>query len=219
MFSLSEKIFLLALLEKKDSIRLTASLSLPFAIAGATLMEMVFGGFARVVDGKLTLLPEANGVERERIRNVVEKIASINKSKKLDYWIYLFGSRGNRLSKSILLSLIDKGILLNDGKAYHWGDQNYMDGQPVWVTKYLLKRQLRDAVFCGKADDVDTPLVLGLMDSCGLLDHIFTRDEIIAARKMVKRLEKEAVGSQPYRDLLSQTQTAIAYAVAAAISV
>lgn len=173
-------------------------------------------GGARVVDGKLVLATDSSRLDSELLKHVVERIVKIGKVKKLDYWVYLFGTRGNRLSRLVLLSLIGRGIIMDDGKAYHWGAQQYPDGQPVWMTKYLLKRQIRDELFCGKDVDENTVAILGLMETCGLLEHIFTRDEIIAARRTIRRLVKEDTAN---RELLNQILTAIGYAVSAAISI
>jgi hypothetical protein len=57
-----------------------------------------------------------------------------------------------------------------------------------------------------------------LLESCGMLDHLFTQDEIIAARKKIKRLVKDEVIST-FADLRVLTITAVEYAVASAASV
>ncbi len=182
-------------------------------------MELVISGAAQVEDERLLLKPGAAQVETEQLKTAIEKMQKTGKPKKLEHWVYMFGARSNRLTKSILLSLLDKGILREDGKVYRWGTVRNAEAQGICITKYLLKRQLRDAVFCQQKVDEHETALLSLMEACGLLDHLFTTDEMIAARKMIRGLLKEEKLSQSFCVLLTATTEAVAFAVAAAVSV
>ena len=74
-------------------------------------------------------------------------------------------------------------------------------------------------MFCQKNVDEHATALLGLIEACGLLDHLFTRDEIVGPRKMVKWMTKDEKLGQQFSELLSLTVAAIEYAVAASVSV
>ena len=153
------------------------------------------------------------------LKEVVEKIRKAERPKKLDHWVGVLGMRGSRRSKGVVLSLVHQGILIADGSALHWRTPGCSEPQGSFSAKYQLKCRLRDAVFCDEKADPHTTALLGLMEACGMLDHIFTRDEMIAARKQLKLLRKDERLGEPFVTLLGLTLSAIEYAVAASVSV
>lgn len=82
MLSLAEEIFLLSLLEKKDSIRFSSSISLPFSLAGADLIDLVLSNYAKLEDGRLLLCADPGQIPDERIKFAFEKIQQSEKPKK-----------------------------------------------------------------------------------------------------------------------------------------
>ncbi len=219
MLSLSEEIFLLSLLEKKETIRLLPSLNLPFIMAGAMLMELVLSGCARVEEGRLVLQPEANPVQPDRLHTLVQQIQKVGKPKKLDHWVYVLGARANRLSRGYVLTLITKGVLREDGKYYCWQVPDSTETARPASEKYLLKRRLRDAVFCDASVDEHFVVLLRFMETGGILEHIFTQDEIIFARKQIKALTRSDRFDKTFLDLLDMITTAVELTAAAAVSV
>jgi hypothetical protein len=217
MLSLAEQFLLLTLLEKKDTICIPSSISLPFALAGATIMDLVLIGKAQLQNGNLILSQNADQVESETMKIAVKRIEKAGKVKKLNHWVYLVGSKGNRLTKAALLSLINQSILVEEKNAYVWASENPEAETPVF-NKYQLKRRLRDAVFCQENLDENMLAIFGLLEACELLNHLFTQDEIVAARKKVKSLVKDE-GNPSMAELRAQTIAAVRYAVAAAASV
>lgn len=219
MFSLAEEIFLLALLEKKETLRIPSSLSLPFALAGAMIIELALAEAVKVEDGRLLLLPEAEKIETGYLKRVIEKIQKVGKPKRVDYWVYQVGARGNRVTRLILFSLVERGVLQETEKNFRWEVGTNPKSQELTAAKYLLKRGMRDAIYCQSPIDEPTAALLGLMDSCAMLNHLFTEDEIISGRKRVKRLVKGEGISRPFADLLVQIIAGVEYAVAADVSV
>lgn len=182
-------------------------------------MELVLSGFARVENGRLFLVSDASRIGDERLKNVFMKIQKSGKPQKIDHWVYLLGMRSNHLSKSIILSLIEKGVIQEKGKMYHWGMPSCDETPRPVQTKFVLKRQVRDALFCERNPDRHLTALLGLMEASEMLDHLFTKDEIIAARKQVKGMRKDERLGELFIELLGLTQFAIAYAFAATVSV
>lgn len=218
MPSLAEEIFLLSLLEKKESVRVPSSLSLPFALSGAVLLELIFTDCARIEDERLCPYADPEQITDQQMRYAAEKICQTEKPKKLAYWVYLLGKKGNRISKEILLSFVEKGILLKEGKYYHWASTPEESAVEQAPTKYLLKRDIRDAVLLEKNITDRMITLVDLMDSCDMLDHIFTRDEIITARKKVKTFKAEKEFNPTFLNSLERTTDAVKYAISASLS-
>ena len=218
MLTLAEEIFILSSLEKKESVRLPSSPSLPFALAGAALMELVLSGAARVDGGRLFLTVNSERSENDPSKSVILKIQKAGKAQKLNHWVFVLGSRGNHLSKSILASLIDKEILVENEQSYDRKVSNCAEAPRSHTTKFLLKRQLRDAMFCdGKADEHFVALLV-LMESSGMLNHLFTTDELFWARKQIKGLRKDVRFGKQTIELYASILTAMEYAIAASVS-
>ena len=85
MLSLAEEIFLLSLLEKKDSIRIPPSLSLPFSLTGAVLIELILSDYAKIENGRLLASVDPEQITDERMKYALEKIQQTEKPKKLDH--------------------------------------------------------------------------------------------------------------------------------------
>jgi len=217
MLSLAEDIFLLSLLERKDSIRIPFSLGLPYTLAGAVLMELIISGRAGLENGRLIPLIDPEQVAERPVRFALEKICQAEKPKRLDQWVYLLGVKGKRISRVVIQSLITKGLLVDEGKHFRWGDAQIDNVSAAMPYKYALKRDIRDNLFCGSTLDQHFMARLSLLESCDMLDHLFTQDEIVAVRKKIKTWREE-LSTPEFLELLNKIREAVNYALAAAVS-
>jgi len=210
MLTLAEEMFLLSIFERKDSIHIRSVLGLPFSLAGAGLMELILSGSVRLEDGRLIPSSAPGQFSDEWLRSTLEKIQRSEKHKKLDYWVYISGMKKKQMIKGLIQSLIEKGLMVEVGNHYQWAPVSTSCDQGQELTKYLLKRKIRDAVYCQSdlPESILTQLVL--LDSCTLLDHVFTCDEIIAVRKKIKRLINEGSYQTPnFCELLNRMVKAV----------
>lgn len=219
MLSLAEKVFLLSLDERRGSIRIPSSIPLPFSLAGAVLVQMVQNGSARIDDGRLIPLAGSENGGDDQIGFALERINQAEKPKKVNHWVYLLGVKGRQIPKNILASLVEKGILMEEGKYFRWGHSPCENSEGSPLSKYLLKREIRDVFFCDEVVSEEHMALVTLMDSCDMLNHLFTVDEIIAMRKKIKALKLGGKVAPDFLDLLELVRSAIEYAIAAAISV
>lgn len=217
MLSLAEEIFLLSLLEKKDTIRIPTALNLPYVLAGAVLLDLVLSGYAKLEDGRLILCVEPEQISNEPMRYAVEKLRQADKPRKLNQWVYLFGSKGKRLSKQIILSFVEYGIISSTGKYYQWGPGHNDGGSEEIPSKYILKRKIRDTVFVEKTISDRCFALLELMATCDMLDHLFTKDEILVVRKDMKRWGSAASASSGNIEFIYQMREAILHAATSAM--
>jgi hypothetical protein len=218
MLSLAEEILLLSLLEKKESIQLPSSLSLPFALSASVIYEMIQAGQLVLEDGRLsaTLLSEQASGEVGRV--LIEKLAQTEKPKKLRHWVFVLGARGKRIIKITFHALVERGLLVEDKKGFIWSGLDEGGLQQDQQAKYLLKRQMRDALYCDATVSEHTLICLVLMEACGLFDHLFTKDELVAARKKMRQIKTEDHYPAQFLTLLDQIVESLSFAVASAVS-
>ncbi len=217
VFSLAEEILLLSLLEKKDSVRVPSSISLPFALAGAILIELVQAGGIKLQDGWLIPCTDPAQFDDETLRFSLAKIQKSQKSKKPEQWVFLLGAKGKSLLKDILQSLINKGALLKDGNTYNWPVHQPEIRQRPALTKYLLKEEVRVVLLHQQPIRERILARLVLLDAGDMLDHLFTKDELILARKKVKQLKNGEDLPAESLNLLNRMSEAVKSAVSAAI--
>jgi hypothetical protein len=217
MLTLAEEICLLSLLEKKETLRFPSSLILPFSFAGAVLMDLVLSNYIKIEGERPVPCVDSEQIQDEQMKRLIKKMQQVDKPQKLNHWVYLLGGKGKRIVKEIAGSLVENGILVEHGTNYQWAAQEQEDGTMVpTYAKYLLKREIRDTFFCNSVPTERSLAVISLMDASGMLDHLFTTDEMIFARKIIRSLKREAHGSAKFPSLLEQVDDAIDYATASA---
>jgi len=213
MLTLSEELFLLSLREKKDAVAFSNRAELPYALAGALLLELYLAGKVRLDGKKVAAVgrPTASG---ELLSQLLEKIAA-GQPKKLTYWVETFGGKERKLRKAVVAGLVMKGILKEEEKTLLWVIAYTGYAEQDTSAKFALKQRLRAVVLGGQKADERTVALLSLGRAAGLLDHLFTRDEMQRARKGIEALvQDEAVGQA-----VSETIEAIGAAVMAAVMV
>lgn len=216
MLSLAEEIFLLSLLEKKEALRLPSSLSLPFSLAGAVLFDLFLSKFIKLENGQPVPCAAPDQIQDAQMKRTFIKIQQASKLKKLAYWVYLLGMRGKRITNEIMLSLVEKSVLVEDRNYYQWKVQE--DGTAVPKhAKYILKRDIRDTIFCQSLINERMIAIIDLLDASDMMDHLFTTDEMVFVRKKIKSLKREEHISPEFLDLLPQMKEAIDYAIASAV--
>jgi hypothetical protein len=218
VLTLSEELFLLALSEKKDSVRIPSSLALPFALAAAQVLELAREGCLDLDNERIVPKAPPEMIDDDRLRVVMEKICKSSKPRKVDYWVYELGSKTNRIHKRIVLALLEKGLLEEEGKYFRWGDATRDSTGRVISPKYPIKHQIRHAMFCNEEIDARLVILTSLIDSCGMVDHLFTRDEIVAARKRLRGILKSESADATVANWVGPMVNAVQYALAVSVS-
>jgi golgi phosphoprotein 3 len=214
MLSLTEELFLLSLREKKHSVDLPYSPAMPYALAGAMLVELVLANRIQLQDGKRVVPLSSEPVESEPLNELLVSISATEKPRKITYWIHHVGIKGKRLEKHLLASLIARGILKVEEKKTLWVIPYTEYAQQDASAKYLRKQHLRDVVFSRQEADPQSVALLSLMKAADLLDHLFTPDEFKAAQTRVEAIIKdEAVGQAVIETLDAISAAAISAAL------
>ncbi len=193
--TLSEELFLLSLYERKTSLALSPSPALPYALAGALLLELILAGKIHLEEARKVVVDDASFTGDATLDILLEFFNLVKKTKKLTYWINVFGARMKRIQKGMIASLLAKGVLREEKKRFLWVIPYSEFTQLDASAKYWRKQHLRAIVLGGAQPDNQSVALLSLLKACNLLNNIATEDEIKAATRRVDELIKnEAVG-------------------------
>ncbi len=190
MLTLSEEIFLLSLYERKTSVTFSSSSVLPYALGGAMLIELIWNGKIKLDESKRIKLAEDAPVEGELLNEIMVKARDDSHSKKLKFWISLLGLKSKRLQNAYAASLLAKGVLAEEDNRYSWVIPCAEYPGENASAKFTRKQQLRAMVLGGEKPDAQSAALLILIKACGLVDHLFTSDEIKSANQRIARLSQ-----------------------------
>jgi hypothetical protein len=214
LLTITEDLFLLTLYERKNSIVPSAVESMPYALIGAMFVDLISTGKVRLHEEKRILLVDATPTGNRYLDMMLEAIQIPAKAKKLTYWITVFGSRYKRLQRYLFDSLIEKRLLTMVDEQYVWVISGLEEPHPAASAKFQRKQHLREIVLGGKTPDAQSINLLCLLDSFGLLDSLFTHDEIKAAGRKLRDLFKIEENASPLFGQIDEISTAAAIASA-----
>ena len=217
MFTLTEELFLLSLRDGKNSVIVPHSTTLPYALAGAMLVELALRGNIRVEDKKWVVPVDNLPIENnEWLKELLASVRSSQKPRKITYWINQVGGKGCELERKLLTLLLEHGALKEEKKKFQWVVPFTEYSQQDTSAKYGRKQQLRDTVLGGREADAQSVVLLRLMKSLDLLGQIFTPDEMKAASSRISVIIKdEAIGMPSTEALDSIAAAALAASMSA----
>ena len=215
-FNLFEKFILLALDQKKGKF-LIDTLSLNYGIAGAILLEL--SELNKIsIQNKRIIVTDKKLTKISIVDACIKLINSAKKNRKAKYWIYKIGNKSSGFKKKILRDLYDKKIIKISKKSYLWGlFSSYK--YPVINSKPTseIKSKLKKIVLEGENPDIESLLLLSLMNSCKLIRILFiNKKEHKAAKKRIKELTKNIEISDAVSQTLKEIQTAVLVATTSA---
>lgn len=213
MLTLAEELFLLSLHDKRSAARFSRLNALPYALAGAVLIELFLMGKLGLDKSRVILLDDGP-CEDKLLNETLARIQASERPAKLTRWIETLGQKGKKLRNRLALSMVDKGILRAEEKHFMWVIPYTAYPEQDASAKYWIKHRLRLIVLAGEPADARAVIMLHLAATCGLSNHLFTQDEIKAASKRVETLIRdEAVGEG-----VSETIRAIGDATIASVT-
>jgi len=192
MLNLMEELLLLALREKGEKGRVkVAGVDLRYGLAGAALAELCLQGKIEWdKHRKVRVIDKAAGPD-PLLNDILAELRKARKPRDLPFWINALGANGKQYQKEIIGSLVAKGFLQVKAGRYLWVIPYQVYTQSNASAKYQVKQRLRAIVLAGEKHDEYALTLLSLVQASGLLDHVFTIDEIRSARKRVQALAKD----------------------------
>ncbi|PKR76784.1 hypothetical protein CEY16_13270 [Halalkalibacillus sediminis] len=212
MLSIPERLLLLTL-NDKGKVKMSSSTGIRYGLAGAILMELALLEKVEVdknrvilIDDQLTGDPVLDGA----LANMKE----IKKTKKAKFWV-------NKLAKKkyqdlVFRSLVEKDIVENveekilgifPTKRYPIKDIE---------TQNHLEQDLRAFILKEEVPEERTLLLVGLLNTCKITNHIFAKDERKEARRQIEKIMKSDLISKSVSDAVKSVEAATIAAMGAA---
>ena len=218
MLTMIEELFLLALNDAKGDIPNSIALPLRFTLGGAVLTELFLAGKISLNENKKVVLGDETPCEDPQLNEAFEIIKAYRgHPKKISFLIDEINPKPNKFLKRLGEGLVQKGILYQEEKRYLWVIPYLVFPQQDASAKYWVKQHLRGVVLGGEVGDFHTVVVLSLARAGNMLDFIFTRDEMKAARKRVGSIIKDSLAGFEMREIIEEVEDAVANLVISAI--
>lgn len=214
MLTFTEDLFLVTIYERKNSIVSSPVPAIPYALIGAMVVDLLSAEKLRLVEEKRIQLADAASTGTPYLDFLLNTIQLSPKSKKLTYWITTFGGRYKKLQRLMIESLIAKGYLAVGEEQYNWVVPLSEEPHRSGSIKFQRKQRLREIILGGDAADERSTITLYLLNTFGLLDCLFTPDEIKGATRKVKDLLKDETSASPLFRQIDEISTAAAIASA-----
>ena len=212
---LPEQILLLSLHDEKGSVLMSASSALPYALAGALLLELHFSGKIELKDGRLKLL-DASHTDDELLNEAIDLMTQTRKIKKAGYWVERINSKIKNIRKRLLLRLVDAGILKEDHRKFLWliPYNRYPAENPS--PELSIRHNIRQIVLYGTKPDDHMAALISLVRACNLENEIFEREELKQAKRRIRDISQGEDIGKAVTDVTQAMTAAVAGAVAAA---
>jgi Golgi phosphoprotein 3 len=191
MLTLSEELFLLTMDEKKSSVTVSSVKALPTALVSTMLIELILCNKIQLDSNEKIIMVDSTSTDNKNLNRILNNIAETKKPKKLTFWAETFSSKPKNLRKELVSSLIEKKILKEKKDKLIWVIPFIDYSQADASAKFWRKRHLRAIVLAGEKIDPQSAALLSLIKACGLLDHIFTNDEMKYSRRRVQELVRD----------------------------
>jgi hypothetical protein len=209
MLTVTEELFLLSLVEKKNRVTVSSSMELGYSLAGALLVELGLHGRLVFVDKDKLKVVDSQPLGIPWLDDLLEGMDKKGQAKKITYWISQYGASPKKLVKNLLASLQAKGILREEEKHLLWvipyAEYSMQNGS----AKYILKQTLRAAVLGGETPTSQVIILLSLLKASNMLDHVFTHDEYKAAVKQVDVLTAGEAFGQAVNQVMEEVMATI----------
>lgn len=194
MLSLSENLTLLALHDEKGSFVYSASLSFPYGLAGAILIELIEQGSIALVDGKVKVR-NPSPVRNSLLNETLQLIRASEKLRDTNYWVMRIASKIKKLPERIIDGLVGKKILERREQKILWVFPSKRYPMVDAAPEHEVREHIRQIILRHRKPEGADITLLSLVRACGLVNEIFSKEERKTAKKQIEKLTaNEVVG-------------------------
>jgi len=209
MLNLYEDFFLLHLHEDKISVLSSVSFGYPFWLSGAILSDLALMARVTVNEKHRLVLLSDEKTEDALLDDTLEKIKSVESTKKVEYWLSEFEYKQKKLYQQLQAQLIEKGVLKQEDDDLSWVMPYPAESELAASAKFNLKRHLRTLALA-QADPQGNELpLLSLLSASNKMDLVFLKDERKLARRRVNELIVTAALREPVYQSIQEISSAL----------
>lgn len=218
MLNLMEELLLLAIDDEKGKIISSSSTALPYGLTGTILLELSIAEKIKV-DGKKLFVSDNSSTGNEILDEALYHLENITKQKSVKYWVTRLNSKMKGLKTDILSQLIKKGILTETETRILWVIPTKKYPTKNAEPENKIRKRVKDIVLNGKPRDERSILLISLINSCRLINEVFSKDERKIAKKTIKDIVKnEKIGKAVSDTVNEAVMAAVTAAVVASVA-
>ena len=210
MLTIVEELFMLGLHDESGKIPNGIAISLRFALGGGILSELLLAGKIQLNENKKIIFLDRAPYEDPILNEALEKIKAGGHPRKIAYWINEITHKPKKLLRRLGEGLVAKGILRQEEKHYLWVIPYLVFPQQDASAKFWVKQHLRSVILAGEIADFHAVLTLILAQAGGMLEFIFTRDEIKTARKRIAKIARDTRLGPEINAAIAEIEDAVA---------
>ena len=194
MLTLFEELYLLALDDDHGNILPYVKKTYSYGLAGAVLAELVFQNRIKLGEKHRLILKNTELTGDEVLDEAIHELHASDKAHKPSYWISQFNLKPKKQREQLGVRLAGKGYLHQEDKRFFWIFNEGEEDHPMAPQKYELKSVLRAKILSTEAKDARNLALLKIIAASGLLELVFTRDELpLAARAINEQMIRAAL--------------------------
>ncbi|OFX24923.1 MAG: hypothetical protein A2041_11340 [Bacteroidetes bacterium GWA2_31_9b] len=201
--------FILLSLDKVKGKFLIDALSVNYGLAGAILLQLSQNENI-IIDNKKIKLKNKKQTGDKILNNTLDLILKSKKYRNAKYWVNKIGSKAGSTRNDILVQLCDKKLIKVQKNKFLWIFRytNYPIINSDQVDEIIVR--LKDIVLNYQKPDINSVLLLSLMNSCKLTRILFIdkKDHKIA-NKRIKELTKDIEIGEAVSQTIKEIQTAV----------
>ncbi|MBZ0265840.1 GPP34 family phosphoprotein [bacterium] len=214
--NLPEELLLLCIHDEKGT-PVTDNIHLKFGLSGAIVLELMFEERLSIVEKKLIV---AGGITHTNplFQATLELISASRKNKDVRHWIPTLANKLKNMRKTLLDSLIEKGILRHEEGKILWvfPHNTYPTDNPS--PENTVRQRIRSIVLGGSRPDARTASLISLVHVTDLEKELFEKPERKSAKRRMKEISQELAVTSEVGRAISEAQAAVAAAVSVAIT-
>ncbi len=189
MLTYAEEILLLTLDDQKAAFRPLHSQAMRTALTGALLMELaVLNRIDTDLQSLFVINTEPTG--DSLLDETLQRLQGAPSNKPVSYWLNEIAWETNQLRERVLQQLVDKGVLKVEDRKILWvfTQRRY----PLMEDKEVkeVRARLRELVFSEGIPDPREAVLIGLVNSCGMVDTLFEDHELPQVMPRLTELAK-----------------------------
>ena len=199
MLSIYEELFLLALDEEQGNILPQVKRNLAFGLAGAILSELALQGKISANSKHRLDAGDAKVDGSGLLDETLQSIQSSEKPRKLAYWVGQLSVQPRKLRERIGEGLVARNLLVQEDRLFYRPPAAAESGEQseTLPPKYKMKQALRAMILANNKSDSRSVALLSVIRASGLLNLVFTLDELAAAQREIKeRLVRASLADQ-----------------------
>jgi golgi phosphoprotein 3 len=187
--TIPEEIFLLSLYDNEGDASILQKRTFDIILAGAILMDLAL---RNCIDTDLEeLIPDkVEPTDDFVLDEVLSDINNEDKNKSISYWLEKISLKSEKFRDLIISNLIKKGIIKIEDRKILWISAT--PKYPLIGTDEVkeVRVRVREEVFSNEIPEFRDIVIVSLVENGGLLELVFTEDEISEYRERISQIAK-----------------------------